>query len=353
MAEWEEWAEGHCDALMELCRTPGVSGFEAPIASLLCSRIRLSCDGLSFDPLGNLVAFKRGKARAKKKVLFCAHMDEVGFVVNFIREDGLLQFDSIGISPLVLPSSRVWIGANKIPGILASKPVHLLSESEKNLAVGVEEMVIDIGASSREEAEQLGVYADYAVFDSECARFGDGLVKAKALDDRFGCEMLCELIESELDYDTYFAFTVCEEAGARGAGAVADAIRPDVAVVLECTTAQDLFGVSGADRVCLLGGGAVVPFMDGGARYDQGLYRLAMQVAKRHGICCQTKTAVAGATDAQILQRHAGAVRTLALSLPCRYLHTANCVATLQDMASVQSLCFALAKEVHEAQLDQ
>ena len=275
--------------LERLCSASGVSGFEAQVAELIIDEIKEYADDVFFDKLGSLIAFKKGKKRAEKKVLYAAHMDEVGLVVNFIEENGLLRFDAIGISPLALPAKHVFVGEKRIKGVIASKPVHLLKTEEKNKSLKIEELYIDIGAENKEQAGRSVSLFDYAVFDSSFLLQGD-MIKAKALDDRIGCALLCELIKSDLEYDAYFAFTVGEELGARGAGAVTNLIKPDLAVVVECTTAGDIDGVPDAEKVCIVGNGAVVPFMDGGTAYDKELYQFTIDLAQQNNIKCQTKT---------------------------------------------------------------
>ena len=326
--------------LRALCDAPGVSGDEGGVARLIAAEIKPFCDKLFLDRLGNLLAFKKGKRTPAKPLMYCAHLDEVGLMIRHICEDGTLLFEAVGIQPEVLPSKRVEIGKQRIPGVICSKPVHLMhSGSEPPLKIA--DMYIDIGCTDRESAAEKGVYASYAVFENRFTVFGDGFVRSKALDDRFGCFVMTELIKRELAYDTYFAFTVGEELGGVGAVAAVREIRPGTAIVLESTTASDLPVNVGADRVCGPGKGAVVPFMDGGTLYDRALYRDIRAAADAAGIPTQTKTRIAGGTDAASIQRSLDGVRVAAISLPCRYIHTGSCVAAIEDMAS----CLALAAE--------
>lgn len=326
------------ELLKELCTANGVTGFEREAALLCAEKIKKSCDKLYLDKIGNLIAFKKGRKRPPKTVMYCAHLDEVGMMIKHINGDGTLLFDSVGIMPDVLPSKHVAVGRNKIPGVICSKPVHL-SDGGKT----AENMYIDIGAYSAEEAEKLGVYADYAAFAPDFEVFGGGkLVRSKAIDDRFGCLMLIKLADSDLEYDSYFVFTVGEEVGGVGAVAAANSIRPDAAFIFESTTASDIPSNAGADRVCSLGDGAVVPFMDGGTVYDRELYRKIRRIADENGIKTQTKSRVAGGTDAASIQRSIDGVKTAAVSLACRYIHTSSCVASADDMAECLKLAAAI-----------
>ena len=326
--------------LRALCDMPGVSGDEEGVARLIAGEIAPFCDRLYLDRTDNLIAFKKGKTTPEKPVMYCAHLDEVGLMIRHICEDGKLLFEAVGIQPEVLPSKRLTVGKNRIPGVICSKPVHLAHEETKP-PLKTEDMYIDIGCTNRAEAEACGVYASYAAFDNRFTLFGDGnMVRSKALDDRFGCFVLTELIQEELSSDAYFVFTVGEELGGVGAGAAVREICPGTAVVFESTTASDLPSNTGADRVCAVGAGAVVPFMDGGTLYDKGLYEELHALAARCGIPVQTKTRIAGGTDAASIQRSLSGVRVAAVSLPCRYIHTGSCVASVHDMRG----CLALAR---------
>lgn len=329
--------------LRELCDMHGVSGDEERVARRIAAEIEPFCDALYIDPIGNLIAFKKGRETPEKPVMYCAHMDEVGFMIRHICDDGKLLFEAVGIQPEVLPSDRLAIGESRIPGVICAKPVHLMHGKHENPRV--EDMYIDIGCQSRAEAEVLGVYASFATFENRYTKFGnETMVRSKALDDRFGCFVLTEILKTDLHYDSYFAFTVGEELGGTGATAATRRIDPGTAFIFESTTASDLPSNTGADRVCAPGDGAVVPFMDGGTLYDRALYEQIRALADTHGIPTQTKTRIAGGTDAASIQRSLSGVRVAAISLPCRYIHTASCVAAVSDMAACVALGIALAK---------
>jgi endoglucanase len=179
---------------------------------------------------------------------------------------------------------------------------------------------------------------DYAHFTSDFIALGGGKVTSKALDDRSGCAIMLDLIEKEFEYDTYFAFTVQEEIGLRGARTAAFAIEPDFAIVLETTTAADIPEVSGAKRVCELGKGAVVSYMDRSTSYDKDLFNLAFETAKENGILCQTKTMIAGGNDSGAIHVSGKGVRTIAISAPCRYLHSPCCSLQISDVQECERL---------------
>ena len=205
-------------------------------------------------------------------------------------------------------------------------------------------MYIDIGASSKEEAEKYVEIGDAVYFVSDFVEFGSSKIKAKAIDDRFGCAIMLKMIEEGIDYDADFAFLVQEEVGLRGAGPAAFTLRPDYAIVLEATTASDVAFVSAEDSVCVQGKGAVVSFMDRSTLYNRDLFKGAFRLAKEKGISIQPKTTVAGGNDAGAIHKSCGGVYTLTVSLPCRYIHSGTSVADKRDM----SACFDLAKALLE-----
>lgn len=180
------------------------------------------------------------------------------------------------------------------------------------------------------------------MFDSDSFRFGSGFVKSKAIDDRAGCLIMMDMINGGPEYDAWYAFTVQEEVGTRGAKAAAFTIEPDIAVVLETTTACDIAETSGAKRVCELGRGCVVSYMDRATIYDRELYQLARSTADKLGIANQTKTLIAGGNDSGAIHVSRGGVRTCALSVPCRYLHSPACVINDADYTATAKLAEAV-----------
>ena len=316
------------DTLETLCCLSGVSGNEKEVRDYILERILPVADEIRTDVMGNLMVFKKGAVTPEKRVMLAAHMDEVGLIVTDITDEGFLKVAAVGgIDRRVLPGKRVFVGESRVLGVLGGKALHLTKDDEIKTLPAIGDMTVDIGASSREEAEKLVRLGDTACFDDSVIRFGDGFLKAKAIDDRTGCAAMVKLLESDLPCDCWFAFTVQEEVGARGAGIAARSIEPDVALILEGTTAADLPGVEGADRVCCLGKGVVIPFMDRGTIYDRELYSLLGRLADENGIPWQTKTRVAGGTDASAIQRSLGGVRAAAVSVAVRNIHSPASIA--------------------------
>lgn len=337
------------ETLKELCLIDGTSGREEKVREYIISRIDGKCE-YKIDPMGNILVFKIGKNTPKNKVMLSAHMDEVGFIVTYICDNGFLKFTSVGgVDSKVIAGRAVTVGDNEIPGIVGNKAIHLTEGDEGKTAPKISKMYIDIGAASKEDAEKMVSIGDAVYFKSDFVLYGDNKVKAKAIDDRFGCTVMLKMIESELEYDTHFAFLVQEEVGCRGAGPAVFSIRPDYAIVLEATTASDIAGVSDENSVCSFGKGAVVSFMDRSTVYNRTMFKNAFETAKNKGIKIQPKTTVAGGNDAGTIHRSCEGVYTIAVSLPCRYIHSGTSVADIEDMNSCMELAKALSEEYANA----
>ena len=332
--------------LKDLCNINSTSGDEKEIREFILNEIKDFCE-YNVDSLGSIIAFKKGKKAPKNKVMICAHMDEVGFIITDITSDGYLKFGLVGGIDTKVIVNRV-VTVNGIDGVIGLKPVHLLSDDEKSKSPSLKSLFIDIGAKDRQEAEKYVSLGDYAYFKNDFYELGNGMIKSKALDDRIGCMLMIELIKSDLEYDTYFCFNVQEEVGLRGSTCTSYSVQSDISVVLESTTAGDLCGVTGGDRVCVLGNGPVVSFMDGRTIYDKDLYSLAMSVAKDNGIKVQTKTAIAGGNDAGAIQTSGKGSRVMAISLPCRYIHSASSVVKADDINETRKLLKKLLPRLYD-----
>lgn len=332
--------------LKKLCLLDGISGDERAVRELIIDEIKDYADSITVDNLGNIVVHKKGRNRAKSRLMLSAHMDEVGLLVTDITSDGYLKFDEVGgIDRRILPGKSVTVGNNKVCGVIGIKPVHLSKGDESKKIPELSDMYIDIGAESRENALEYVSYGDSINFVSDFTE-NSGTITSKALDDRFGCLVLIELIKSELEYDADFVFAVQEEVGLRGAKVAAYSVDPEFALVVETTTAADVPNIEESRQVCSLSDGAVISVMDRRTIYDKEMISLAFECAEKIGVKAQYKRAVAGGNDAGVIHSSRSGVRTLALSLPCRYLHSPNCVVNKSDCESVLMLARELANRI-------
>lgn len=337
------------DTLKKLCALPGVSGQEDAVRAFLREEIAPYASRLRTDSMGNLIAEKKGARPGERTLMLAAHMDEVGLMVHTITEEGYLRFRTVGgIDRRVLIGKRVLVGPKALPGVIGLKPYHLTSAEEEKKIPKLKDLYIDIGAKDREDARAWVSPGDAAVFDSDICVFGNGFLKAKAIDDRIGCAVMVELIKRELPMDCTFVFTVQEEVGTRGAFGAAFSVKPDIALVLEGTTAADLPAMGAHQRVCVPGKGPVVPYMDGGTVYDRALFRLLRRLAEEEGLPWQTKEYVSGGTDAGAIQRSREGVRVAAISAAVRYLHTPSSVASLNDLDAILNLAERFIRAVAE-----
>ncbi len=330
------------ETLKTLCALSGVASYEDPVRDYLMEQAKPYADSMRVDAMGNLIVFKKGAKSTENKLMLCAHMDEVGLIVRHIQEDGYLKFSAIGgIDRRVLLGKRVFVGWDRVPGIIGLKAIHLTTAEERTKVPKLEDFYLDIGAKNREEAEKVVSVGDFAVFADECLEFGDGMFKAKAIDDRVGCAVMLKLLQQQLPMDCTFVFTVQEEVGTRGAFGAAFSVKPEIVLVLETTTAADLPGIKGQKRVCAPGQGPVISLMDGGTVYDKQLFRLLCDTADAAGIPWQVKHYIAGGNDSRAVQRSRSGVRVAGLSAAVRYLHAPTGVGSIKDFEQMLTLTTA------------
>ena len=337
----------------------GPSGCEDSVRDLITEQIQGDCNGYTVDKVGNLIARVAGRGpdyneTAPRRIMLAAHMDEVGFMIREITEEGYLKFGVVGgMDPRVLCGRHVIVGdKRRLHGVIASKAIHLQTPEERTKTTPVKNMYIDIGAKDGDEAKKYVSVGDYATFDSEFVTFGKdgGRMKGKALDDRAGCTLLIEIMRDlyrnpcNMPFDVYFAFTTCEEVGVSGANVAAFGVDPDTAIVLEATAVNDLPG-AGRNFVSKQGEGGTLSLCDRGTIYDMGFVNYARQTAEQKGLKVQLKQAFTGGTDAAHIQRSLTGVRVLGLSLPTRYIHSASNVALYEDYEQTRDLVIAMLRE--------
>lgn len=321
--------------LKELSEAFGVSGHEDAVRELILTTIQDLVDEHRVDTLGNLIALKKGKGRSPRKVMIAAHMDEVGLMIMHIEKDGSLRFQAVGgIDSRILLAKKVLIGDDRVPGVIGITPIHLLDTKARNQVLKIRDLTIDIGVSSKEEAEKKVKIGDYATFDVAFGELGGELrtAKGKAIDDRAGCAALIELLNERYPFDLYAVFTVQEEVGARGARAAAHAIAPDVAFVLEGTICDDMPKKRDLSPTTALGAGPAITLMDRSMIADQRLVRLLADTAEKKGIAHQFKQPGRGGTDAGVIHLSREGVPSAVVSVPVRNLHSPVSLLSLNDL---------------------
>jgi endoglucanase len=230
-----------------LSELQGTSGVEKEVRAFLLKEITPLVNSVTIDKIGNLIATKKGPDNAPK-ILLAAHMDEVALMITEVTAEGFLKFRSVGgIDPRVLVSKPVSVSG--INGIIGAKAIHLQKAQERQQSLKLEQLYIDIGAKSKEEANKYVKLGDYAYFTTEFETLGQGFFTGKAFDDRVGCFVLTEILKKNFDLNLVAAFTVQEEVGLRGAKVAAYHIQPDFALVLEGTISADMAHLDEEDWV--------------------------------------------------------------------------------------------------------
>jgi putative aminopeptidase FrvX len=306
--------------LEQLSNAFGPSGDEGEVRELIAEAIRPHVAELQVDALGNVLARKPGNGYPLR-VMLDAHMDEVGFMITYIEPSGLLRFGAVGgLDPRMLPGKRVLAGRSRVPGVIGLKPLHLATKDELTSVTNVQDLAIDIGAEDGDEAGQWVSVGDYAVFHTCFGQLGEapsdgrsGRVKGKAFDDRVGCAVLVETLAGDYQVEVVGAFTVLEEVGMRGAHVAA------------------FVAEEGAPPSTRLGRGPAITLMDRSFVADRRLVDWLIETAEAEDIPYQFKRPNVGGTDGGAVNRSRAGVPTVALSVPCRYIHAPAAVMDLSD----------------------
>lgn len=331
--------------LKKLTEIDAVSGNEKNLRDFIISQIKDHATSINVDTMGNIIAFKKGRHKTNHTFMACAHLDEVGFIVSKITDDGFIKFKSVGgIDDRILLTQRVRIGNQK--GVIGLKAVHLQSADERKKVIKIENMYIDIGAKDKKEAEKKVKIGDYIAFDSDYEEFGNDFIAAKALDDRVGCFILMNAIKKDYANDMYFCFTVQEEVGLRGARVLAHSLNAEAAIIVECTTALDIPFTEPHETVTTLGNGPALTSMDRTTIQSKALNKLAIGTANSRNIPYQIKRAVAGGNDAGAISIYGGGCETVCISVPSRNIHSPVCVVKKSDVENAQKLVISLIEDM-------
>ena len=339
--------------LKSICEAPGAPGFENLIRELVIAEIRDHVDAYSVDNMGNVIAIKKGhKNPDGKKVMVAAHMDEIGFLVSHIDDQGFIRFQTLGgFDPKTLTAQRVIIhGKRPVIGVMGSKPIHVMKPEERTKPPKIEEYFIDCGMN-KEEVTALIEIGNPITRERELIEMGN-CVNCKSIDNRVSVYILVETLKKIKSpaYDFYGVFTVQEEVGLRGANVASHTINPDFGIALDTTIAYDLPGAQTHERVTELGKGTAIKIMDAMTICDSRMVRYLKEVANKHKIAWQPEILAAGGTDTAGLQRMGknGSIAG-AISIPTRHLHQVIEMANREDIiASIQLLIHSL-EEINSA----
>ncbi|MDA8229252.1 MAG: M42 family metallopeptidase [Desulfitobacterium hafniense] len=316
--------------LKTLTELNGASGNEKNVRDYLRQQVTPLSNSVNIDKMGNLISIKNG-ASDRPRILLAAHMDEVALMITDITPDGFLKFRPVGgIDPRILISKPVKIGKD-IVGVIGSKAIHLQKPSERKQTITIEQLYIDIGTRTKDEANKNVKLGDYAYFMTDYEDLGDNYLKAKAFDDRIGCAALVETLKNNYDCTVIAAFTVQEEVGLRGAKVAAFHTDPDFAIVLEGTVAADMIDVENKEWVTEPGKGPACSIMDRTTLYNPKLIQFVDRVAKSNSIPLQFRRGSGGGNDAGRIHLTKAGIPTISLSVPCRYIHSCTSVVSKDD----------------------
>ncbi len=310
--------------LAEICKTPGAPGFEQKVRELVIKEVSPLVDEVTVDNMGNVYAIKRGKE--SKKVMVAAHMDEIGFIVTHIDDEGFIRFHTLGgFDPKTLTAQRVIIhGEKDIIGVMASKPIHVMTPEERNKVAKISDYFIDTGLP-KSEVEKFISIGNSITREREFIEMGE-CVNSKSLDNRLAVFVLIETLKAlkgkEIPFDLYGVFTVQEEVGIRGANVSALNIKPDFGFGLDTTIAFDLPGAAEHEKITRLGEGTAIKIMDAMTICDYRMVDFMKKMANKHDIKWQPEILTAGGTDTAGVQRMTeGGSIAGAISIPTRHLH--------------------------------
>ncbi|MFA6217226.1 MAG: M42 family metallopeptidase [Candidatus Omnitrophota bacterium] len=312
--------------LKKMINAAGVSGYEREIASIMQLELKKTCEDVRIDLFGNVIA---RKGKGPKKIMLAAHMDEIGLVVKHISKEGYLNFIKIGgIDDKVLVGQRVVVKSKKGDcfGIIGIKPPHLTKDEEKNKPLKYEDMFIDIGCSTRQDAEKRVSVADSVIFEPNAGVLNGKLFYGKAIDNRIGCYCMLKIMEKlSVKAEVYAVATTQEEVGLKGARTSSFKVNPDFAIVLDTTCAGDTPNIRERESSLKLGAGTAITIMEAGGRgiiVTEKIRDLFIETAKKNKIKCQIDILEGGMTDGAMIYMNREGVLTGVLSIPTRYVHS-------------------------------
>ena len=324
--------------LERLSNAHGVSGYEGNIRQMIEEEVRPYVDGIITDRMGNLIATKNG---GSPTVMLAAHMDEIGLMVKYVDDKGFARFTKTGgwFDQTLLNQRMILHTENgQIYGVLGSKPPHAIKEEDKNKIVKADDMFIDFGATSKDDADKIGVKAGTPVTsDIDFKQLGNDRVTGKAFDNRAGCAMLIDALRQMKDVKAtvHAVFTVQEEVGLKGAKTSAFRLNPDVALATDVTITGDHPGIEKKDSAIEMGKGPSVTVSDADGRgiiVPEPVLNWLKEAAGANNIPYQLEVGSGGTTDASAIHLTKEGIPTGVISMPTRYIHTPVSVLCMSDL---------------------
>ncbi len=336
--------------LAQICEVAGAPGYEQRVRELVLKNIKGVADKIEQDNIGNIYAIKKGKD-SSKRVMIAAHMDEIGFIVKHIDENGFLRFHTLGgFDPKTLTAQRVIVhGKKDLVGVMGSKPIHIMTAEEKSKHVLTSDFFIDLGLPKKEVDKYVSV-GDVITRDRQLIEMGE-CVNCKSIDNRVSVYILIETLKllKDCPYDVYGVFSVQEEVGIRGANVAAHNINPSFGFGLDTTIAYDLPDSKPEEQVTKLGGGVAIKIMDASTICDYRMIQYQKEIAAKNKIKWQPEVLPMGGTDTAAIQRmgKTGAIAG-AVSIPTRHLHQVIEMAHKSDIESAVLLLKHCVENLHK-----
>jgi len=315
-----------------------VTGSEEKLAAIIADDMKPYSDNITVDPMGNLICFKKGEDSSKKTML-AAHMDEIGFVVTFIENSGLIRVTNVGgIRPVSSAFGEV-VFQNGVKGVI------VLEDNLQLADISIKKMLVDIGAKDKKDAMKKVNVGDYLTLTQRVTRLANRRYAAKAFDDRIGCAVLVEAarIAEKVKYDTYYVFTVQEEVGCRGSKAAANVILPDYSVACDVTPTYDTAGALPGE--VKLGAGAAIKIKDSSVICSKAIVDRLTVLAEERKIKYQYEILTAGGTDTSSMQTAGAGSYAGCISIPCRYVHSPVEIIDMKDLEDSARLFAAFIEE--------
>lgn len=340
------------ELLKKLAEAHGVSGFEDKVSDLIIRELKPLVDDIKTDVMGNIIGVKKAKVKNPLRVMISAHMDEIGFMVKHIDDNGFIRFEpNGGFDPKTLIAHRVLVHGRKkrFDGVVGTKPIHLMSESERSKLPELKELFIDIGLTKKEVEKDIEI-GDMISLVQNFVDHGKH-VSCKAFDDRAGVYVMIEALRilKKHDVEIYAVASVQEEVGLRGAITAAYGVNPDIGIALDVTLACDIPGGSKEEEIASLGGGVAIKLKDSSLICNPKLVRFMRDIAKKYKIKNQLEILPRGGTDAGAIQRTHAGVAAITLSIPTRYVHSVVETANKDDIKATIELLAKFLENAHDA----
>jgi endoglucanase len=341
--------------LKDLLMSDGISGYEENISKLIISNLSKICDENKIDKFGNVVC---SIGKGKKKIMICAHMDEVGMIVKYINNKGYIFFSKIGgINDSILPGKIVNIinkKGKRIIGIIGTKPPHLMSDEEFKKPINYKNMFIDIGIYSKKNVLKILDIGDQIIFEPKIGKLHNNVYYGKSVDNRIGCYALIKILEKlkkekDIGAKIYACATAQEEVGLKGAKVSSFNVNPDFALILDTTIAGDTPGIEEKDSSLKIGNGVAITIIEASGRgtiIPKKIRNFIIETAQTNKIPHQIDIINGGVTDGAVVYMNRSGILTGILSIPTKYIHAPVSIFNIKDINATIKLAVKIIKSI-------